>query len=50
VDAQSVAVQALAALAARGEVKPEVVQEAFDRYKVNDPTATRGVLQEGGDA
>ena len=26
------------------------VQEAFDRYKVDDPTATRGVVQEGGDA
>jgi len=26
------------------------VQKAFDRYKVDDPTATRGVEQEGGDA
>jgi pyruvate dehydrogenase E1 component len=50
VDAESVAVQALAALARRGEVKREVVQEAFDRYRVDDPTATRGVKQEGGDA
>jgi pyruvate dehydrogenase E1 component len=50
VDAQSVVVQALQALAARGEVKTEVVQEAFDRYRIDDPTAVRGVKQEGGDA
>ena len=50
VDAESVAVQALAALARRGEVKREVVQEAFDRYRVDDPTAVAGVKQEGGDA
>ena len=50
VDAQSVVVQALAALAARGEVKPEVVQEAFDKYRLDDPTAVAGVKQEGGDA
>jgi pyruvate dehydrogenase E1 component len=50
VDAQSVVVQALAALAERGEVKPEVVQEAFDKYRIDDPTAVSGVKQEGGDA
>jgi len=50
IDAQSVVVQALQALAQRGEVKPEVVQEAFDKYKIDDPTAVRGVKQEGGDA
>jgi pyruvate dehydrogenase E1 component len=50
VDAQSVVVQALAALANRGEVKPEVVQEAFTRYRIDDPTAVSGVAQEGGDA
>jgi pyruvate dehydrogenase E1 component len=50
VDAQSVVVQALAALAARGEIKPEVVQEAFDKYRLDDPTAVAGVKQEGGDA
>jgi pyruvate dehydrogenase E1 component len=50
VDAQSVVVQALQALAQRGEVKPETVQEAFDRYRLDDPTAVRGVQQEGGDA
>jgi pyruvate dehydrogenase E1 component len=50
VDAQTVVVQALQALAQRGEVKPEVVQEAFDKYRIDDPTAVRGVKQEGGDA
>ena len=50
VDAESVVVQALQALAERGEVKPEVVQEAFDKYRIDDPTAVRGVKQEGGDA
>jgi pyruvate dehydrogenase E1 component len=50
VDAQSVVVQALQALADRGEVKRETVQEAFDRYRIDDPTAVRGVKQEGGDA
>ena len=50
VDAQSVVVQALAALAERGEVKREVVQEAFDKYRIDDPTAVAGRKQEGGDA
>ena len=50
IDAESVVVQALEALARRGEVKPEVAQEAFARYRVDDPTAVRGVAQEGGDA
>ncbi len=50
VDAQSVVVAALKALADRGEVKRETVQEAFDKYSIDDPTAVRGVKQEGGDA
>ena len=50
IDAESVVVQALEALARRGEVKPEVAQEAFAKYRVDDPTAVRGVAQEGGDA
>ncbi|MGZ4437461.1 MAG: transketolase-like TK C-terminal-containing protein, partial [Nocardioidaceae bacterium] len=50
VDAPSVVVAALQALAARGEVKQEVVQEAFDKYRIDDPTAVAGVKQEGGDA
>jgi len=50
VDAESVVVQALQALAQRGEVKAEAVSEAFNRYRIDDPTAVSGVLQEGGDA
>jgi pyruvate dehydrogenase E1 component len=50
IDAESVVVQALAALAERGDVKREVVQEAFDKYRIDDPTAVADVAQEGGDA
>ena len=50
IDAQSVVVEALQALAERGEVKPEVVQQAFDKYRIDDPTAVANVAQEGGDA
>jgi pyruvate dehydrogenase E1 component len=50
VDAQSVVVGVLRALAERGEVKPETVKEAFDKYQIDDPTAVRHVKQEGGDA
>ena len=37
-------------LADAGEIDPGLVQKAFDRYKIDDPTATKGVKQEGGDA
>jgi pyruvate dehydrogenase E1 component len=50
VDAQSVVVGTLAALARRGEVKVEAVAEAVKRYQIDDPTAVRDVAQEGGDA
>ena len=50
IDAQSIVVGVLQALAARGEVKPESVKEAFDRYRIDDPTAVRDVKQTGGDA
>ena len=50
VDAESVVVQTLRALAERGEVKPEVVAEAFAKYRIDDPTAVADVKQEGGDA
>jgi len=43
-------VQALQALAARGEVKQEVAAEAFEKYRIDDPTAVAGRKQEGGDA
>ena len=50
VDAPSVVVAALQVLADRGEIKRETVQEAFDKYQIDDPTAVRDVKQEGGDA
>ncbi|MCD6641203.1 MAG: pyruvate dehydrogenase (acetyl-transferring), homodimeric type [Nocardioides sp.] len=50
IDAESVVVQALQALADAGEVPREKVKEAFDRYRIDDPTAVQGVPQEGGDA
>ncbi|MBM7788934.1 pyruvate dehydrogenase E1 component [Tenggerimyces flavus] len=50
VDAPSVVVGTLAALARRGEVKAETVAEAVKRYQIDDPTAVRDVAQEGGDA
>ncbi|HET7194720.1 MAG TPA: pyruvate dehydrogenase (acetyl-transferring), homodimeric type, partial [Nocardioides sp.] len=50
VDAQSVVVQALQALADAGEIDRSKVQEAFDKYRIDDPTAVADVEQEGGDA
>ncbi len=50
IDAQSVVVQALQALADAGEIDPTVVEKAFTQYRIDDPTAVSGVLQEGGDA
>ena len=51
IDAQSVVVQALQALAdARRGQAARSVQEAFDKYRIDDPTAVAGVKQEGGDA
>ncbi|MCW2781582.1 MAG: 2-oxo-acid dehydrogenase subunit, homodimeric type [Marmoricola sp.] len=50
VDAESVVVQTLQALANRGDVKPEVVVEAFKKYRIDDPTAVSDRKQEGGDA
>ncbi|HNM96421.1 MAG TPA: pyruvate dehydrogenase (acetyl-transferring), homodimeric type, partial [Marmoricola sp.] len=50
IDAPSVVVATLAALADRGEIDRSVVQQAFDRYRIDDPTAVSGVQQEGADA
>jgi len=50
VDAQSVVVQALQALADAGEIGVETVAAAFEKYQIDDPTAVAGVKQEGGDA
>lgn len=50
VDAQSVVVQALAALADAGEIDPGRVKDALEKYRIDDPTAVADVPQEGGDA
>ena len=50
VDAESVVVQALQALALQGKVDASVVTDAFAKYRIDDPTAVSGVAQEGGDA
>ena len=50
IDAQSVVVQALQALADRGEIDPSLVEKAFSAYRIDDPTSTQGIKQEGGDA
>ena len=50
IDAESVVVQVLQALADAGEIDRSKVAEAFASYRIDDPTAVRGVKQEGGDA
>ena len=50
IDAQSVVVQALQALADAGEVDRADVEKAFAKYRIDDPTAVSDVKQEGGDA
>jgi len=50
IDAQSVVVQALQALADAGELPMEKAVEAAERYRIDDPTATQDIKQEGGDA
>jgi pyruvate dehydrogenase E1 component len=50
IDAQSVVVQALQALADAGSIPRDTVVAAFEKYRIDDPTAVAGVMQEGGDA
>jgi pyruvate dehydrogenase E1 component len=50
IDAESVVVQTLQALADAGEYPREKVAHAFHAYAIDDPTAVRDVKQEGGDA
>ncbi|HEY9565473.1 MAG TPA: pyruvate dehydrogenase (acetyl-transferring), homodimeric type, partial [Nocardioides sp.] len=50
IDAESVVVQALQALADDGQVARDVVVKAFEKYRIDDPTAVAGRVQEGGDA
>jgi pyruvate dehydrogenase E1 component len=50
VDAESVAVQALQALADAGEIDKSKVAEAYAKYRIDDPTAVADREQEGGAA
>jgi len=50
VDAESVVVAALEALAKRGEVDRSKASEALAKYRIDDPTAVAGVKQEGAGA
>ncbi|MGH3507145.1 MAG: pyruvate dehydrogenase (acetyl-transferring), homodimeric type [Nocardioidaceae bacterium] len=50
VDAESIVVGALEALAKRGEMDWGRAREAVQQYRIDDPTAVRGVKQEGAGA
>jgi len=50
VDAESVVVATLQSLARDGHYDAGAAGEAFDRYRLGDPTAVAGVVQEGADA
>ncbi len=50
VDAESIVVGALEALAQRGEVDASKAAEAIRRYRIDDPTAVADVKQEGAGA
>ncbi|MGZ5408314.1 MAG: transketolase-like TK C-terminal-containing protein, partial [Aeromicrobium sp.] len=50
VDAESIVVAVLQSLALQSLVKPEVVREAFTRFRIDDPTAVSDVKQIGADA
>jgi pyruvate dehydrogenase E1 component len=50
VDAESIVVAALHALAQRGEVDASKAAEASAKYRIDDPTAVAGVKQEGAGA
>jgi pyruvate dehydrogenase E1 component len=50
VDAESIVVMTLEALAQSGEIDPETPKKALAKYRIDDPTSVAGVLQEGADA
>ena len=50
IDAESVVVQTLQALADAGKIGRDQVEKAFATYRIDDPTAVAGRKQEGGDA
>ena len=50
IDAQSVVVRTLQALADAGEIDPSLVAKAAAQYRIDDPTAVADVQQEGAGA
>ncbi|HPU12184.1 MAG TPA: pyruvate dehydrogenase (acetyl-transferring), homodimeric type [Aeromicrobium sp.] len=50
IDAESIVVAALAALAEEGRIDRSVVVEAFEKLRIDDPQAVAGVPQDGADA
>ncbi len=50
IDAEAIVVEVLQSLAQQELVDQSVVRDAFTSLRIDDPTATRGVAQEGGDA
>jgi pyruvate dehydrogenase E1 component len=50
VDAESIVVATLESLARDGLYDASAASEAFDRYRIGDPTAVAGVAQEGAGA
>ena len=50
VDAESIVVATLQSLARDGQYDAGAAAEAFDRYRLDDPTAAAGITQEGANA
>jgi pyruvate dehydrogenase E1 component len=50
VDAEAIVVATLESLSRDGTVDSAAAREAFDRYRLDDPTAVAGVEQEGAGA
>jgi pyruvate dehydrogenase E1 component len=47
VDAESIVIAALQQLAAQGDIKPKLIQEAIDKYQINDVRAADAGNTEG---
>jgi pyruvate dehydrogenase E1 component len=47
VDAESIVISALQQLAAQGDIKPKLIQEAIDKYQINDVRAADAGNTEG---
>jgi pyruvate dehydrogenase E1 component len=50
VDAESIVVAALESLGREGQYDAGAAKQAYDKYRVGDPTAVAGVAQEGAGA